>query len=82
MIYICWVIILSYTYFFFNRQFYWQIHGAAMGSLVSMKGCDLYMKVEERAITTICHHPYWWNRYVADTFNKEHAHEFTHHLKT
>ena len=49
------------AYFVFNGQYYSQIHGAAMGSAVSMIVCDACVEdIEEKAYTTAPHIPHWW----------------------
>ena len=74
-------------YFLYNGDFYEQLHGAAMGLLLSPILCDLYMEDldEQRAIATAPHPPLWWFRFVDDTHCKLkncYAKEFTDHLNS
>merc|ERR1711994_928145 len=66
--------------------YYIQIHGAAMGSPVSPIVCNLFMEdLEQRAIETALHPPFWWYRYVDDTHSKHKRNqvdEFTEHLNS
>ena len=49
---------LKCTYFMFLGEFYQQIVGASMGSLVSPITCNLYMEhLEERAMAETLHRP-------------------------
>ena len=53
-------IVTTSTYFVFDKQFYRQIHGAAMGSPVSPILCNMYMEAfEEQAIAQAPHPPLW-----------------------
>ena len=77
---------LKCTYFVYNGVYYQQIHGAAMGSPVSPKVCNLYMEdFEQKAIKSAPHPPLWWYRFVDDTstkLKKQYAEEFTNHLNS
>ena len=60
---------LKNTYFSFQDQFYEQVEGAAMGSLVSPIVANLYMEyLEQKALSTDPTPPRFWCRYVDDTF--------------
>ena len=49
---------LKNTYFSFQGQFFEQVEGAAMGSMVSPIVANLYMKyLEQKALSTAPHHP-------------------------
>ena len=54
--------------FSFQDLYYLQVHGAAMGPLVSLIACKLYMgDFERHALESAMHPPHWWKRYVDDT---------------
>ena len=78
--------VLNTTYFVYNGVYYKQIHGAAMGSPVSPIVCNLFMEdLEQRALDTALHPPFWWYRYVDDTHSKhkiKDVEEFTQHLNS
>ena len=60
---------LKNTYFSFQGQFFKQVEGAAMGSLVSAIVANLYMEyLEQKALSTAPHPPRFWHRIVDDTF--------------
>lgn len=77
---------LKCTYFLFQDKYYLQIHGAAMGSPVSLIVCNLYMEdFEQRALATANPRPRWWRRYADDTHNllkKDKSEEFTKPLNS
>ena len=59
---------LNCIYFLFQSEYYFQIHGAATGSLISLIVCNLYMEsFEQKALTTAPHRPRWLRWYVDDT---------------
>ena len=60
---------LKNTYFSLHDQFYEQVGGVAMGSLVSPIVANLYMEyLEHKALSTAPHFPRFWHRFVDDTF--------------
>ena len=77
---------LKCTYFLYKGQYYLQVHGAAMGSLVSPIVCNLYMEnFEQIALEQAENPPRWWKRYVDDTYTvlrKDQAQKFTDYLNT
>ena len=61
-------ICLKNTYFSFQGQFFEQVEGASMGSLVSPIVANLYMEyIEQKALST-APHPRFWHRFVDDNF--------------
>ena len=59
---------LKATYFSFRGQYYQQIFGTAMGSLMSVIVAYMVMEnIEQRALTSFLHPPIFWKRYVDDT---------------
>ena len=59
---------LEATYLAFEGKVYWQIHGTAMGSPVSVVVTNLVMEdVEQEALSTFHTPPRFWRRYVDDT---------------
>ena len=61
--------VLSNNYFAYNDCFYKQIHGCAMGSLVSPVVANLCMEViEDSALSASTVPPKIWKRYVDDSF--------------
>ena len=58
---------LKNTYFSFQDQFFEQIEGVAIDSLVSPIGANLYMEyLEQKGLSTAP--PRFWHRFVDDTF--------------
>ena len=70
-------------YFLFQGQFYEQVKGAAMGSLLSPTVANLYMEYfKQKALRTA---PWFWCRYVDGTcvIHKEiHKQEFLQHINS
>ena len=67
---------LTSTYFQYNGKHYKQLHGTAMGSLVSVVVAEIVMQhVEERALATCRQTIPLWLRYVDDTFTAVHKDE-------
>ena len=67
---------LKNTYFLFQGKYYEQVHGAAMGSLISL----LITKP-----LGLPHTPHLWLRFVDDTFviqKAEHGQQLLHHINT
>ena len=80
-----WEFCLKNTYFSFQDQFYEQVEGAAMGSLVSPIVANLYMEYFEQKALSTAPHPRLWQRYVDDTFviHKEiHKEDFLQHINS
>ena len=64
---------LTSTYFQYNGKNYKQLHGAAMGSLVSVVVAEGIMQnIEERALVTYQRTLPLWLRYVDDTLTAVH----------
>ena len=60
--------VLKNSYFSYEQKHYQQTFGCAMGSPVSVTVANLVMEfVEERAISTAAHPPWWWYRYVENS---------------
>jgi len=60
---------LDNTYLCFRENYYKQIYGVPMGSLISVTIANLVMeKGEQTALNTFTHPPWLWIRYVNDTF--------------
>ena len=60
---------LDNTYIQSKNQFYKQIFGVPMGSLISVTIANLVMEtVETKALQTFQNPPITWKRYVDDTF--------------
>ena len=78
-------ICLKNTYFSFQDQFYEQVEGVAMGSLVNPIVAKLYMKYFEQNTLSTAPTQRLWQRYVDDTFviqkevNKQ---DFLQHINT
>ena len=74
---------LKNMYFSFQDQFYEQVKGAAMGSLVNPIVANLYMEYFEQKALITGPHPRLWQKYVDDTFviQKEiHKQNFLQHI--
>ena len=75
---------LTSTYFQYNGKHYRQLHGTAMGSLVSVVVAEIVMQnIEEQALATYKQTVPLWLRYVDDTFTAVHKDEidiFHEHL--
>ena len=77
---------LKSTYFTYQGQYFEQLEGAAMGSPISPIVANLFMEnFEEKAISTAPHPPYFWKRYVDDTFTileSSHRRAFLDHINS
>ena len=77
---------LKNTSFLFQGNYFEQIYGAAMGSLISHLIVNLLMEeFEGKAISSVLHPSKLWNRYMDDTFiiwQAEHGHQFLQHINS
>ena len=77
---------LKSTYFSYQGQHYQQLEGAAMGSPISPIVANIFMEdFEQKAISTAPHPPYFWKRYVDDTFTileSSHREAFLDHINS
>ena len=77
---------LKSSYFTYQGQHYEQLEGAAMGSPISPIVANLFMEnFEEKAISTAPYPPYFWKRYVDDTFTilqSSHRRAFLDHINS
>ena len=77
---------LKSTYFTYQGQHFEQLEGPAMGSPISPIVANLFMEnFEEKAISTAPHPPYFWKRYVDDTFTileSSHRRAFLDHINS
>ena len=77
------------TYFMFNKEYYKQKDGLAMGSPLSATLANIFLCFHERKWLDNCpadFKPIYYKRYVDDTFvifrNQEHAHHFLDYMNT
>ena len=77
---------LSTTNFQYDHKHYKQIHGTAMGTLVSAVMANMVMEdLEERALTTLTNQPLYWKRFVEDvctTTKIDNTQTFLEHLNS
>ena len=77
---------LHNIYFSFQNQFYEQVEGVAMGSLVSPIVANLYTRhFERKALWSASHPPRYWSRFVDDTWviqQKAHKQAFLDHINS
>ena len=77
---------LKNTYFLFQGKYYKQVHGAAMGSPISLLIANLFMEEFEVKALTFSQKPNsLWLRYVDDTFviqEAEHSQQLLQHINT
>ena len=77
---------LNSTYFTYQGQHFQQQEGAAMGSPISPIVANLFMEdFEKKALSTSPHPPYFWKRYVDDTFTileSSHRRAFLDHINS
>ena len=77
---------LKSTYFTYQGKHFEQLEGASMGSPISPIVANLFVEnFEEKAISTAPHPPYFWKRYVDDTFTileSSHRRAFLDHINS
>ena len=78
--------ISHFNYFSFQGQYYEQIEGVAMGSLVSPIVANLYIEnLKQKALITATQPPQIWLRYVDDTWvvqRQENKQNFLQHINS
>ena len=78
-------ICLTNTCFLFQGMYYEQVHGTALGSLISPIVAYLFMEeLESKAISTVPNPLRLWLMYVNDTFafqKAEHSQQLLHHIQ-
>ncbi len=85
--------VLKYNYFNFDKDFYLQVNGMAMGSIFAPNYANLFMRYFEHRyvyncdVNPFCSHIMKWYRYIDDIFcifwgDLEESHEFVTVLNT
>ena len=77
---------LKNTYFLFKGMYYKQVHGASMGSSISLLIANLFKEeLEVKALSSAPHTPNLFLRYVDDTFviqEAKHSQQLLQHINS